>query len=82
MPYKDTIVGFKVTAEEAEQIQELARAGGFLSKSHYLRSVALTEGATHSEEIMRILQAYNTQIINLRQEIVQLKLENIELKNR
>ena len=81
MPFKDKIVGFKVTAEEAQQIQDMAHSGGFLSKSHYLRSVALTDGASHSAEVIQILRADNNEIINLRQEIQQLKLENIELKS-
>lgn len=80
MSNRDAIAGFKVTPDESKRIEDMAHAGGFLSKSHYLRAVALTDGASHSEEVIRILQAYNNTIINLRQEIQRLKMENIELK--
>ena len=70
MSYKNRLMGFRATESEAREIEEMARAGGFLSKSHYLRSVILTHGNTNVEEIVRILQAYNAQIVKLRQEIV------------
>ena len=80
MPYRDAIVGFKVTLEEAQKIEEMARIGGFLSKSDFLRFVVLTDGASHSEDVVRIIRSFNNEIINLRQEVQQLKMENINLK--